>query len=340
MPPTSRRRFAICFGEWDGRQRTHRRAWYVSGVIGSKIRFVDFFWEWNSGLTRAVTLPVSFSFLATSSARSCYNRRHAALRNGTSVRAKSGDRSSKKRGNAHLFRADLLRLPLVLGALSPRLLLLDFDRERAVPARGTWSFPKRKSVLCDAYTAWRERTEDLHEVERRRTETLACEDSSDLDPLHRPIIIVVIIVVVVVLVLTLTLRITVRRRRHRRRRPSPPRSSTPPGPLAPQTPRRRPCSSSHKPPQPDQELVRVERVAINLELSSLERSGFRSGDQDARVEDRFRGAVDLVKEGVGVGDLIRQRVDGRVLEVAAGVCRAQGRGFQSVIRATRGEQET
>jgi hypothetical protein len=46
------------------------------------------------------------------------------------------------------------------------------------------------------------------------------------------------------------------------------------------------------------------------------------GDQDARVEDRFRRAVDFVKEGVGVGDLVRQRVDGRVLEVAAGVCGA------------------
>lgn len=150
--------------------------------------------------------------------------------------------------------------------------------------------------LCIRRSGNEEKVEsDVHEVQRRHPPRLARKHLPDLVPIQQVNLDTFQSIVELILVITI--------------RCFPP-------PLRPSPASRDPEEAL----QPREELVRVESVGVNLELSCFKGTGFGSGDENAGIEDGFGGGIDEFEETVGGGDLEREVVDTGVGEVAAGVC--------------------
>lgn len=139
-------------------------------------------------------------------------------------------------------------------------------------------------------TTMKSEREDLHMFESRWTFTLTRQDFSNLAPRPRFLSIVSPLVVAVLLS----------------------RLSIPP-----RLPRCSSYTSSHEVRQADQELVRVESVGVDLELASLESSGFRSCDEDFRIENGFSGSLYLVERPVTPVEDVSESFHRRIRQVGA-----------------------
>jgi hypothetical protein len=69
--------------------------------------------------------------------------------------------------------------------------------------------------------------------------------------------------------------------------------------------------------QADQELVRVESVGVDLELASLESSGFRGCDEDFRIENGFGGSLYLAERPVTPVEDVSESFHRRIRQVGA-----------------------